>query len=89
MIAFTVNFFLSHTFLVHGNAPPCLFELRVYNLVALSDQIQDLSLIFVGLEILRQSETVSELSGMLLPLSEMPCLEALGKVIPCSPSKYL
>ena len=44
-----------------------------------------LSSMFLGQEILRQNETVSEPSGMLLHVSGMHCLEASGKVIPFSP----
>ena len=65
-------------------------------LLALSDQLQDLSLMFLGQEILRQNDTFSKLSGMLLELSGMLLhlsgkyfLEASGKVIPFSPSKLL
>ena len=56
--------------------------------LGLSDQLQNLSLImFLGLEILGQGDMISEPSGVLLPLSGMPCLslEASGmEVIPLS-----
>ena len=59
-------------------------------LLALSDLlVQDLSLMFLGQEILKQNDTVSEPSGLLLHLSGMHCLEASGKVTPFSPSKLL
>ena len=57
--------------------------------LALSDRLQDLSLMFLGQEILRQNDPVSEPSGMLLHLSGMHCLEASGKAIPFNPSKLL
>ena len=57
--------------------------------LALSYLLQGLSLMFLGQEILKQNDRVSELSGMLLHLSGMHCLEASGKVIPFSPSKLL
>ena len=57
--------------------------------LALSDRLQDLSLMFLGQEILKQNDTVSEPSGLLLHLSGMHCLEVSGKEIPFSPSKLL
>ena len=58
-------------------------------LLAISAQLQDVSLMFLGLEILREGDTVSELLGMLLPPSRMPCLKASREVIPFSPSKFI
>ena len=57
--------------------------------LALSDLLQDLSLMFLGQEILKQNDTVSEPSGLFLLISGMHCLEALGKVVPFCPSKLL
>ena len=49
--------------------------------LVLSDQLLDLSLMFPcpGILRIRQSDMASEPSGMLLPPSEMPCLEASRK----------
>ena len=88
MIASTVNFFLPHT-RQFMKTLLSTYSFISTPLLALSDLLQDFTLIFLGLEIVRQSDTVSEPSGMLLPLSEMPCLEASGKVIQFSPLKLL
>ena len=77
MIAYTIHFFLPctcqfmETFLSTSlisfiSTPPLAF----------SDRLQDLSLMFLGQEILRLNDTVSEPSGMLLHPSGMHCLEA-------------
>ena len=83
--------FLSATYMsVHGNAPLYLSELlHFYTPSCPSDLLQDLSLMSLGQEILKQNDTVSEPSGMLLHLSGMHYLEASGKVIPFSPSNLL
>ena len=75
---------------VHGNTPLYLSELLHFYTPSCplrSAQLQDLSLMLLSQEILRQTDTISEPSGMLLHLSGMYCLEALGKVIPFSPSQ--
>ena len=90
MIASTINFFLSRICqLLETLLSTSLVSFILSPLLALSDQLQDLSLLFLGLEILELSDTVSEPSSMLLPSSGMPCLEASGKVISFSPSKLL
>ena len=43
--------------------------------------------VYLTVEILRQSDTVSEPLGMLFLLNGMPCLEVSGKVTQFSPSK--
>ena len=82
---------LSATYLsVHGNAPLYLSQLFISTPpLALSDRLQDLSLMSLGQDILRLNDTVSEPSDMLPHLSGMLCLEASGKVIQFSPSKLL
>ena len=51
----------------------------IYTPSGMSLQHFDLCLMFPGLDILRKSGTASWPSGMLLPPSGMPCLEAKGK----------
>ena len=48
-------------------------------LLTLSGQHLNLSFIFLDLEILRLSDMVSELYGILLSLSNLPCLEVSRK----------
>ena len=61
MIASTINFFMPHIgqFMETFLSTSLNFFISV-PLLALSDQLQDLSLMFLGLEILRQSDRVSE-----------------------------
>ena len=88
MTASTIKFFLPHTCqFMKTLLSTSLSSLISTPPLALSDRLQDLSLMFLGQEILRQNDTVSEPSGMLLYLSGMHCLEASGKVILFSPSK--
>ena len=89
MIASIINFFCDIAVGSWKHSSTSRNSFTSTSLLTLSDQLQDLSLMSLGLEILRQSDTVSKPSAMLLPLSEMPCLEASGKVIPFSPSKLL
>ena len=49
-------------------------------LLAFSDQLLDLSLMFLGPGILRQSDTASEPSGMSLPPSGMPSPRASRRI---------
>ena len=90
MTASTLKFFLPHTCqFMETLLSTSLSSFISTPPLALSDRLQDLSLMFLDQEILRQNDTVSEPSGMFLHLSGMHCLEASGKVIPFSPSKLL
>ena len=63
---------LSNTYQsVHGNTPLNLSDFHIYMQIRV-----DISLIVPGPGSLRQSNTASEPSGMSLPLSGMPYLEA-------------
>ena len=73
---------------VHGYAPLYRSELLHFYIPS-RPQIGFKILMFPGQEFLRQNDMVIEPSGMLLHLSGIQCLEALGKVIPLSPSKLL
>ena len=69
MTASTIKFFLPHT----CQFMETLFSTSLSSVIstpplALSDRLQDLSLMFLGQEILRQNDTVSEPSDMLLDL---------------------
>ena len=56
--------------------------------LALSDRLQDLSLMFLRQDILNENDKVSEPSGMIVHFSGILCLEASGKVLPFSPQSF-